>query len=62
MKKIKITEPIQKKTLFGAKTVMKEKTIKVDNKTFRAMKKARQQKEDEEFEKLLLLGEVLFDD
>ena len=62
MKKIKLTEPVQKKTLFGTKTVMKEKIIKVDNKTYKAMKKAQQQKEDEEFEKLLLLGEVIFDD
>ena len=59
MKKIKIKEPIQKKTLFGIKTVVKEKTIKVDNKTYRKMKR---QKEDEEFDKLAFLAEVLWDD
>lgn len=59
MKKVKVLEPVKKKGLFGTKTVMKEKTIKVDNKTYRAMKKA---KEDEEFDKFAFWAEVFADD
>ena len=62
MKKIKVTEPIKKKTLFGTKTVMKEKTIKVDNKTYRAIKKAQQRKEEKEFDELALWVETFCDD
>ena len=40
MKIIKVSEPVQKKTLFVTKTVMKETTIKVDNRTYKTMKKA----------------------
>ncbi len=62
MKKIKVTKPIKKKTLFGAKTVLKEKTIRVDNKTYRAIKKAEQKKRDKEFDELALWVEAFSDD
>lgn len=62
MKKIKVTEPVKKKTLFGTKTVMQEKTIKVDDKTYKAMKKAEQKRKDREFEELAFWVEALSDD
>lgn len=62
MKKIKVTEPVKKKTLFGNKTVMKEKTIKVDNKTYKAMKEEEQKKKDKEFDDLALWVETVCDD
>ena len=62
MKKIKVTEPVKKKGLFGTKTVMQTKTIKVDNKTYKAMKKAKEEEELEEFERFALLYETLSDD
>ena len=62
MKKIKVTEPVKKKGLFGTKTVMQTKTIKVDNKTYKAMKKAKEKEELDNFENLALWCEALFDD
>lgn len=62
MKKIKVTEPVKKKTLFGTKTVMQEKTVKVDDKTYKAMKKAEQKRKDREFEELAFWVEALSDD
>ena len=62
MKKIKVLAPVQKKTLFGTKTVMKEQTIKVDDKTYKAMKKAEKKKRDKELEEMLLIVEAFSDD
>lgn len=59
MKKIKVKEPVKVKGLFGTKTVMKEKTIKVDRKTYKAMKQA---EEEDAFNRLLILDEILSDD
>ena len=62
MKKIKVTEPVKKKGLFGTKTVMRTKNIKVDNKTYKAMKKAKEKEELDNFEEFALICETLFDD
>ena len=62
MKKIKVTEPVKKKTLFGTKTVMQEKTIKVDNKTYKAIKKAEQKKKERDFDELAFWVEAFSDD
>ena len=59
MKKIKVMEPVEKKGLFGTKTVLKERTVKVDNKTYRKYKRA---KEEEAFNNLAFWAEVLSDD
>lgn len=37
--KIKVKVPIEKKGLFGAKTILETRVIEVDDKTFREMKK-----------------------
>ena len=42
--KVKMLVPIEKRTLFGKKTVMQEKTVMVDEKTFRKIKKAERDK------------------
>lgn len=39
MKKVKVQVETEKKGLFGTKKVIETKTIKVDNKTYKAMKK-----------------------
>ena len=62
MKKIKVSEPVTKKGLFGTKTVMKEKTIKVDNKTYKAMKKAEAKRKEQAFDELALWVEAFSDD
>ena len=62
MKKIKVAEPVQKKSLFGTKTVLKEKTIKVDNKTYKAIKKEEQKRKDKEFDDIALWVETIWDD
>ena len=62
MKKIKVSEPVKKKGLFGTKTVMKEKTIKVDNKTYKAMKKAEKKREDKMMDEIALWVEAFSDD
>ena len=38
--KVKMMVPVEKRTLFGKKTVMQERTVTVDSKTYRKMKKA----------------------
>ena len=38
--KVKLLVPVEKRTLFGKKTVMQERTVTVDGKTYRKMKKA----------------------
>ena len=38
--KVKMMVPVEKRTLFGKKTVMQERTVTVDGKTYRKMKKA----------------------
>ena len=38
--KVKTMVPVEKRTLFGKKTVMQERTVTVDGKTYRKMKKA----------------------
>lgn len=38
--KVKLLVPVEKRTLFGKKTVMQERTVTVDGKTYRKMKQA----------------------
>ena len=38
--KVKMMVPVEKRTLFGKKTVMQERTVTVDGTTYRNMKKA----------------------
>ena len=38
--KVKMLVPVEKRTLFGKRTVMQERTVTVDGKTYRKMKKA----------------------
>ena len=59
MKKIKVKEVTEKKGLFGKKTVVKDKVIKVDNKTYRKMKR---EEEERDFDKLVFWVEALSDD
>ena len=37
--KVKMMVPVEKRTLFGKKTVMQERTVTVDGTTYRKMKK-----------------------
>lgn len=37
---MKLLVPVEKRTLFGKKTVMQERTVTVDGKTYRKMKQA----------------------
>ena len=55
--KVKAKVPVEKKGLFGKKTVYEERWIWVDKKTYKEIQK---RKEDKEFEEDLLLG--LYDD
>lgn len=43
--KIKAIVPVEKRTLFGKKTVMQERTVMVDGATYRKMKKAERERE-----------------
>lgn len=38
--KVKMMVPVEKRTMFGKKTVMQERTVTVDGKTYRKMKRA----------------------
>ena len=38
--KVKMMVPVEKRTLFGKRTVMQERTVTVDGPTYRKMKKA----------------------
>ena len=38
--KVKMLVPVEKRTLFGKKTVMQERTVTMDGKTYRKMKRA----------------------
>ena len=38
--KVKMMVPVEKRTLFGKRTVMQERTVTVDGTTYRKMKKA----------------------
>ena len=62
MKKVKVLEPVQKKGLFGTKTIMKEKTVKVDNKTYKAIKKDEQKRKNKAMDELALWVEAFSDD
>ena len=59
MKKIKVLEEKQVKGLFGRKkTVYETKTIKVDNKTYRKIKR---EKELRDLENMEILSQILED-
>lgn len=53
--KIKALVPVEKRTLFGTKTVYKEKTVEVDGATYKKLKRAER---DREFG----IGEMMFYD
>ncbi|MBR2672631.1 MAG: hypothetical protein IKE18_11295 [Oscillospiraceae bacterium] len=57
--KVKAKIPVEKKTLFGKKTVYEERWIWVDKKTY---KEIQEKREDAEFEEALLLGDFDEDD
>lgn len=42
--KVKMMVPVEKRTLFGKKNVMQERTVTVDGKTYRKMKKAERER------------------
>lgn len=59
MKKIKVKEVTEEKGLFGRKeTVVRDKVIKVDNRTYRKMKR---EEELKSLENLEILSQILED-
>ena len=53
--KVKALVPVEKRGLFGTKTVYREKTVEVDGATYRKMKRA-------ERERAFGIGEMMFYD
>ena len=57
MKKIKVQVETEKKGLFGTKKVIETKTIKVDNKTYKEMKK-KEKNRPYSIEEMMLYDEI----
>ena len=57
MKKIKVQVETEKKGLFGTKMVIETKTIKVDNKTYKEMKK-KEKNRPYSIEEMMLYDEI----